>query len=119
EIRLFEIGLLVGFDRVGQRRRQCHARGGQLQRVPRGVGAASKFGEGQARFWRDAAGGQSVRNQQRRFARGVTQQPGDLFDREQLVYRGILMVDAAGQHTGQLVERGQQSLGRLHVFLGE
>ena len=68
---------------------------------------------------RRLAGAEPVRDQQRGFARGVTQQPGDLLDREQLVDHGVLMVDVGGERAGQLVERGEQPLRRLHVLLGE
>ncbi len=119
EIGLFEIGLLNGLNRAGQCRRQLHAGGGQLQCVPCCFGTADEFGKRQPRFCRDPVQRQSVRNQQRRFAGSVTQQPGDLLDGEQLVDRGVLVVDAAGEHARQLVEDVQQSLGRFHIFLGQ
>ena len=119
EIFRFEIGLLGRGHRGGKRRRQLHARGGQFQRVPCDLTAAHEFHVFQVGLRRRASGSEPVRNQQRRLARGVAQQPGDLLDRQQLVDRGILMVDVGGKRRGQLVERLKQRVRRLHVFLGQ
>ncbi len=108
EVFRFEIGLLGGGHRARKRRRQLHARGGQFQRIPGGIGAAAEFGVGRAGLRRRLSGAESVGDQQRSFARGVTQQPGDLLDREQLVDHRVLMVDVGGKRSRQFVERGEQ-----------
>jgi len=58
------------------------------------------LGVGEAGLGRDAAGVQSGRDDQRGFAAGVAEQPGVLLDRQELVDRGVLVIDGGGTAGG-------------------
>jgi hypothetical protein len=119
EILRFEIAGLGRGDSIGDRRGQLHSRCNQLQCFPRRVSTAGELGEVDLSLRRDAPGGQPQRNNERRFAGGVAQQPGDLLDRQQVVDHGVLVVDVGGERPRQFIERLQQSVGRIHIFLGK
>ena len=119
EILRLEIAGLGRGHRGGNRRRQLHPRRRQFQRAPGGVDAASVFRIGESRLRRDLAGVEPDRDDQRRFAGGVTQQPCDLLDCEQLVDRCVLVIDSGGNRPGKLVERFEHRGRRVHVLLGQ
>ena len=114
-----EIGDLGRRHGAGKHRRQLHSRSRQFERVPCGVGAADEFRIVHANLRRHASGGEPFRNDQRSLAGGVAQQPGGLLDRQQLVDRGVLMVDGGGEGCGQFVEGHKQCRGGVEVFLGQ
>ena len=119
EIGRFEIGGLGRGDRARDRRRQLHPRRGQLQRAPCGVDAAGIFRVGKPRLRRDLPGAEPGRDDQRGLAGGVTQQPGDLLDRQQLVDGRVLVIDGGGKGAGKLLQRLQHRIRRSHVFIGQ
>ena len=114
-----EIGRLCRGHRTRQIGRQLHPPSWRFQAIPGGFDAADEFGVGLLRFQRQAAGGhQSGRDQIRGFSRGVSQQPGCLLDRKQLVDDGVVVIDGGGEVGRDPLKRCQQRFGDVRIVLG-
>ena len=118
-IRRVEICRLGRGHGIGKRCRQLHSGCRQFERAPCGLHATDVFGVDQASVRLYPADGEPVRDHHRCFAGRIAQQPGDLFYGQQLVDRGVLMIDYRDERGRELLQQRKQCGRRFRVFLDQ